>query len=113
MRYFKKRRFLKVDDMEGEDPLTGLANLFDLGLVFIVGLLLMIFATYHLQDLFSKSSNITIVKKMKNGEMEIITKKARKIKAMRVTRQKAKGEGHRLGVAYQLEDGTMVYVPDK
>ncbi len=113
MKYLKKRRHLAQDDLEGEDPLTGLANLFDLGLVFIVGLLLMLFATYHLQDLFSEKSEITIVKKVKNGEMEIITKKARKIRAIRVTKQKAKGEGHRLGVAYQLKNGTMVYVPDK
>ena len=113
MKYLKKRRYQTQDDLEGEDPLTGLANLFDLGLVFIVGLLLMLFATYHLQDLFAKGSEITIMKKAKNGEMEIITKKARKIKAMRITRQKAKGRGQRLGVAYKLENGTMVYVPDK
>ena len=113
MRYLKKRRYLQADDLEGEDPLTGLANLFDLGLVFIVGLLLMLFSTYHLQDLFSEKSDITIVKKLKSGEIEIITKKARKIKAMRVTKQKAKGKGHRLGVAYKLENGAMVYVPDK
>lgn len=113
MRYLKKRRHLTGDDLEGEDPLTGLANLFDLGLVFIVGLLLMLFATYHLQDLFTERSEITIVKKTKGGEVEIITKKARKIKAMRVTRKKAKGKGHRLGVAYRLENGTMVYVPDQ
>jgi len=113
MRYLKKRRHLDIDDFEGEDPLTGLANLFDLGLVFIVGLLLMLFATYHLQDLFTEKSEITIMKKLNNGEIEIITKKARKIKAMRVTKQKAKGKGHRLGVAYKLENGTMVYVPDQ
>jgi len=105
MKYLKKRRYLQADDLEGEDPLTGLANLFDLGLVFIVGLLLMLFSTYHLQDLFSEKSDITIVKKLKSGEIEIITKKARKIKAMRVT--------NRLGVAYKLENGAMVYVPDK
>ena len=113
MRYLKKRRHLAQDDLEGEDPLTGLANLFDLGLVFIVGLLLMLFATYHLQDLFTERSEITIMKKTKGGGVEIITKKARKIKAMRVTRQKARGKGHRLGVAYKLENGTMVYVPDQ
>ena len=100
MRYLKKRRHLAQDDLEGEDPLTGLANLFDLGLVFIVGLLLMLFATYHLQDLFTERSEITIMKKTKGGGVEIITKKAR-------------GKGHRLGVAYKLENGTMVYVPDQ
>ena len=44
--------------------------------------------------------------------MEIITKKGNKIKAMKVTKQKAEGRGERLGIAYKLEDGTMVYVPE-
>jgi hypothetical protein len=44
--------------------------------------------------------------------MEIIVKEGEKIKATRVTRKAASGRGSRLGVAYRLEDGSMVYVPD-
>jgi hypothetical protein len=44
--------------------------------------------------------------------MEIITKKGKKIKAIKVTKEKAIGRGVRLGIAYKLEDGTMVYVPE-
>ena len=96
----------------GNDPLTGVANLFDIGLVFIVGLIVTIFSAYNLQDLLSEKSEMTILKMSKNQEMEIITKKGNKIKAMKVSKQKAKGRGERLGVAYKLEDGTMVYVPE-
>lgn len=112
MRYFKKRRNNPSCDLGKNDPMTGVANLFDIGLVFIVGLIVALFATYHLRDLFNERSEITIVKKAENGQMEIITKKGKKIKALKVTKEKARGKGERLGIAYRLEDGTMVYVPE-
>ena len=92
--------------------MTGVANLFDIGLVFIVGLLMTLFSAYHLQDLFDETSEMTIMKQRADGEMEIIIKKGTQIKATRVTKDAAKGRGSRLGVAYRLEDGSMVYVPD-
>ena len=79
---------------------------------FIVGLIVTIFSAYNLQDLLSEKSDVTLLKMSKNQEMEIITKKGNKIKAMKVSKQQAKGRGQRLGVAYKLEDGTMVYVPE-
>lgn len=96
-----------------DDPMTGVANLFDIGLVFIVGLLMTLFSAYRLQDLFDQTSQMTIMKKKASGEMEIITKQGTKIKATRISGEKVKGTGARLGVAYRLEDGAMVYVPDE
>ncbi len=98
--------------MGENDPMTGVANLFDIGLVFIVGLIISLFTAYHLQDLFSEKSDITIMKKNKNNELEVITKKGNTIKAVKITQKSAEGRGERLGVAYRLEDGSMVYVPD-
>lgn len=121
MKYFYKRRTKihpkgqRRQDLIGSetnDPLTGVANLFDLGLVFIVGLIFTLFSAYHMQDLFDKNSELTIMKKTKSNQMEIITKKGKKIEARKVTERKASGKGVRLGTAYRLEDGTMVYVPD-
>ncbi|MBW1612754.1 MAG: DUF2149 domain-containing protein [Deltaproteobacteria bacterium] len=112
MRYFKKRRSSPNSDPGENDPLSGVANLFDIGLVFIVGLIITLFTAYHLQDLFSEKSELTIMKKSENGQMEIITKKGKKIKAVKVTKKRVEGRGERLGVAYRLEDGAMVYVPD-
>ena len=87
-------------------------TLFDVGLVFIVGLIVTIFAAYHLQDLFNEKTNLTIMKQSEDGRMEIIAKKGKKIKAVRVSQNQMQGKGTRLGVAYRLEDGSMVYVPD-
>jgi len=118
MKYFKKRRSnnrskgFGAQAFSDNDPMTGVANLFDIGLVFIVGLIVTLFMAYHLQDLFSEKSEITIIKKSKNAELEIITKKGKKIKAIKVTKKKIQGRGKRLGIAYKLEDGSMVYVPE-
>nr|WP_320012179.1 DUF2149 domain-containing protein [uncultured Desulfobulbus sp.] len=118
MRYFRSRRSSKAgkgfSDMafRDDDPMTGVANLFDIGLVFIVGLILTLFSVYRLQDLFDQNSEMTIMKQQASGEMEIIVKKGTQITATRVTKETAQGKGNRLGVAYQLEDGSMVYVPD-
>jgi hypothetical protein len=118
MKYFGRRRKQPGARDTGprsfndSDPLSGVANLLDLGLVFIVGLIITLFTAYHLQDLFSEKGSMTIVKQAADGQMEIITKEGRKIKAVKVTRETAKGRGIRLGTAYRLEDGSMVYVPD-
>lgn len=112
MRYFQRTQN-RGPGLSDNDPLTGIANLFDLGLVFIVGLLLALFGTYHLEDLLRQNSQVTITKESSNGEMEIITKKGTKIEAIKVTKDKAKGQGQRLGVAYRLKNGSMVYVPEK
>lgn len=118
MGYFEKTRInmhrRRLDDQgfDDDDPLTGVANLFDIGLVFIVGLLLTLFAAYRLQDLFDQNSVMTIMKQHESGDMEIITKQGTQIRASKVTGKTSKGMGNRLGVAYQLEDGSMVYVPD-
>ena len=113
MKYFKKRRGNTDGDLGNNDPLSGVANLFDIGLVFIVGLIITLFTVYHLQDLFSEKSELTIMKKSKDGQMEIITKKGKAIKAIKVTREKIQGRGERLGIAYRLEDGSMIYVPEQ
>jgi hypothetical protein len=118
MKYFRRRRIRSARQVFGDplfkddDPLSGVANLFDIGLVFIVGLIMTFFSAYHLQDLFDRSSELTIMTQKPDGEMEIIVKKGTRIEARRVSGERAVGRGRRLGVAYRLEDGTTVYVPE-
>lgn len=109
---FMKRAGSVDDGAAGADPLGGVANLFDLGLVFIVGLLMMLFNVFQLHDLLDPTSEITITKKLDDEQLEVITKKGKKIEARRVTKTRAKGQGERLGIAYRLEDGSVVYVPN-
>ena len=74
-------------------------------------LLISLFSAYSLQDLFDEKSEMTILKKKQNGEMEIITKKGRKIEVRKITKEQAEGRGEKLGMAYKLEDGSVIYIP--
>ncbi len=114
LRYFRTRGRRKGagGDLAGNDPLSGVANLFDLGLVFMVGLIVMLLSAFRLKDLLNPDSKVTITKETASGQVEIISKNGKRIKAIKITSRKGKGRGTRLGTAYRLDDGTMVYVPD-
>jgi hypothetical protein len=108
-------RFLHLpspDEPAEEDPLAGIANLFDVSVVFIVGLMITLFSVYRIGDLVTAGSEVTMVKTTAQGEREIIVKKGTKITAYKVTGKTAQGEGERLGTAYRLADGQIIYVPD-
>lgn len=107
-------RFLKlpqIDEPE-EDPLAGVANLFDVSVVFIVSLMVTLFSVYRMGDLVDPDTEVTMVKTTADGAQEIITKKGARIEARKITRQSMSGEGVRLGIAYQLTNGEIVYVPE-
>jgi len=112
MRFMKRRR---VSDRAawGEDPLSGVANLFDLALVMVVGIMLALLSAFRLADVFRPDTQITIFKRDARGRVSIIVKKGKEIKAYRATGRIAQGEeGERIGVAYRLKDGRIVYVPE-
>jgi len=97
---------------EADDPMNSIANLLDIFLVFIVAMLISFLSAYQLQDLLAQDSNVTVMKETADGEITIVTKQAEKIEAVKITKSEAEGKGVRLGVAYKLEDGSMVYLPD-
>lgn len=113
MRYVRKsREFDRADSMGDDDPLAGIANLFDVSVAFIVALLIALFSLMAAGDLLSKDSNVTMVKQNDSGETEIITKRGTQITVQKVTDQSLSGQGTRLGTAYRLANGQVVYVPD-
>lgn len=108
-------RFLKlaapVEPAE-EDPLAGVANLFDVSIVFIVGLMITMFSVYNMGDLINAESEVTMVKTDANGQQEIIVKKGETITAYKLSGETGKGDGTKLGTAYRLANGQVIYVPD-
>ena len=100
-------------ELDSVDPMGGVANLFDTAMVFIAALLLALMTVFDARDIFSKDSNLTMVKKNDQGEMTIIKKQGRRIQAVKMTRDAASGRGTRLGTAYRLEDGSIIYVPEE
>jgi hypothetical protein len=108
-------RFLKLSAPEEpaeEDPLAGVANLFDASIVFIVGLMITLFSVYNMGDLMSGQGEVTLVKTDANGQQEIIVKKGETITAYKLSGETGRGNGERLGSAYRLADGQIIYVPD-
>ncbi len=97
---------------EDEDPLAGLANLFDVSVAFIVALLIALFTLFSSADLLDPDSSTTLVKTNADGSMEIISKTRETITVQKVTDRNLSGQGTRLGVAYELADGQVVYVPE-
>ena len=108
-------RFLHLpspEEMPEEDPLAGVANLFDVSVVFIVGLMITLFSVYRMADLVDANSEVTMVKTNGQGEREIIVKRGTKITAYKVSGKTAAGDGERLGTAYRLANGQIIYVPE-
>ena len=108
-------RFLHLpspDEPLEEDPLAGIANLFDVSVVFIVGLMIALFSVYRIGDLVDSKSEVTMVKTNAAGEKEIIVKKGTKITAYKVSGKTTQGNGERLGTAYRLSNGQVIYVPE-
>ena len=112
----KRRRKLGAEETfrlaEADDPMNSIGNLLDIFLVFAVAILVAFLSVFNLQELLSADSTITVMKQSSDGEMTIITKRFTTIEAVRITKSEAEGKGVRLGVAYRLEDGSMVYLPD-
>jgi len=94
-----------------DDPLTSVANLFDVAMVFAVALLLALVMRFQLPELISEKQDITILKNPGKPNMEIIRRKGKKLEHYRMTKQSLGGEGEKLGTAYRLTSGEVVYVP--
>lgn len=58
-------------DYQEDDPLSSVANLFDVAMVFAVALLLAMVSHFHLEDLL-QSQDVTILKNPGTSKMEII-----------------------------------------
>ena len=110
MRYLTRTRARRAPD--SDDPLAGVANLFDASIVFIVAMMLALFSALNMMDLLDPNSEVTVAKKNAKGEVEVLTKKGSEITVTRVSDKPLSGAGKRLGTAYQLPNGKVVYVPE-
>ena len=95
------------------DPMNSMANLFDVSIVLIVALFFALFMAYSTLDLFNPDSQLVITKTLPNGEIQIITKKGKEVKIEKVTETTESGRGVKLGTAYKLEDGRVIYIPEE
>ena len=109
----RKRRTSNLLWQDDGDPLSVVVNLFDVAMVFAVALMVAMVMHMNMTEIFG-SEDFTMVKNPGRQDMEIIRKEGKKIETYKATGQTQESgtKGRRLGTAYQLEDGQIIYVPD-
>lgn len=108
-----KRRLLRKE--EDSDPMSVVSNLFDVAMVFAVALMVALVSRYNMTEMFSQE-DFTMVKNPGKENMEIITKEGQKInKYTPSENQDAKNgkKGKKVGIAYELDNGEIIYVPEE
>ena len=108
----RRRRLLSASP-EDNDPVAMLTNLFDVAMVFAVALMVAMVVKFNMTEIFSKE-DYTMVKNPGKDNMEIITKEGQTITHYKPSEnQNATGKkGRKVGVAYELENGEVIYVPE-
>ena len=100
----------KNDDM---DPMSVVGNLFDIAMVFALALMVALVSPYNMTEMFSQE-DFTMVKNPGKENMEIITKEGQKINRYTPSEDQSSNDkrGKRIGIAYELENGEIIYVPE-
>lgn len=98
---------------EDNDPMSVVSNLFDVAMVFAVALMVALVSRYNMTEMFSQE-DFTMVKNPGKENMEIITKEGEKINRYTPSEDSdsSSNKGKRVGVAYELENGDIIYVPE-
>ena len=108
----KRRRLLSQDaDL---DPMSSAGNLFDVAMVFAVALMVALVTHYNMTEMFS-TEDFTMVKNPGKENMEIISKKGQKIERYTPSQNQDANngaKGRKVGIAYELENGEIIYVPE-
>ena len=89
------------------------SNLFDVAMVFAVALMVALVSRYNMTEMFSQE-DFTMVKNPGKEDMEIITKEGEKINRYKPSEDNSDSgnKGKRVGTAYELENGDIIYVPE-
>lgn len=95
----------------GGDPLDGLVNLFDLGIVLSVAFLLAALSSLELSEVLT-DERVEVIRNTDKGQ-QIITRQGQKVTRIQLQPgQRVVGRGDRIGSVYRLTDGRVVYVEE-
>ncbi len=106
-----RRSILRNTD--DDDPMSVVSNLFDVAMVFALALMVALVSRFNMTEMFSQD-DFTIVKNPGKENMEIITKEGQQINRYTPSDDQATDgkRGKRVGIAYELENGEIIYVPE-
>lgn len=108
-----RRNLLRKE--EDNDPMSVVSNLFDVAMVFAVALMVALVSRYSMTEIFSQE-DFTMVKNPGKENMEIITKEGEKINRYTPSKDTSSQngkKGKKVGIAYELENGEIIYVPEE
>ena len=101
-------RHLNVLAEDDDDPMLSAVNLVDVFLVLVVALL----TAVAVQTQTSAHESVTIIRNAGQPDMEVVVREQGKEVRFKGAGSAAPGQGVRAGVAYKLEDGNIVYIPE-
>ena len=107
-----KRNLLRKE--EDADPISVVSNLFDVAMVFAVALMVALVSRYNMTEVFSQE-DYTMVKNPGKENMEIITKEGQKINRYTPSedQQTSGKKGKKVGIACELDNWEIIYVPEE
>jgi hypothetical protein len=102
-RRIRSRRLLSLDD---ENPLDGVANLFDATIVLSVALMIALLARPMLRSEAQRGDATS-------QQLEAVAPERAELPSFRLSGQTVGGDGERLGVAYRLTSGEVICVTEE
>ncbi|HCE28278.1 MAG TPA: hypothetical protein DET46_05435 [Comamonadaceae bacterium] len=101
-------RHLSILAEDDDDPMLSAINLVDVFLVLVVALL----TAVVVQTQASGNDSVTIIRNAGQPDMEVVVREQGREVRFKGAGSAAQGQGVRAGVAYRLEDGNIVYIPE-
>ncbi len=98
-----------LEEDDSLNPMLSVVNLVDLFLVIIAAL--MIFIAQNPLNPF-QDEDVMVIKNPGKSDMEIVIKQGKKIEKYESSGKIGQGNGVKAGVAYRMQDGSMIYVPE-
>ena len=106
----ERRRSLLDAEAEDDDPILSVVNIID---VFLVVIAVLLIAVIDNPVNPFVTQNAVVITNPGTDHMEIAIREGTEMKRYRSAGEIGSGEGRRMGTAYQLKDGTMIYVPEE
>lgn len=98
-----------LEEADADDPILSVVNLIDVFLVIIAALIISV-AQSPAQQLMQE--DYTLIKNPGAENMEIMIKQGETLEHYKASGDIGEGQGAKAGVAYRLQDGSMIYVPE-